>query len=245
LTEQERVERAAAKAAERERNRAAWRADPSNGNNRHTREQEKLKAARLEATPISDNERSSASLQRLKWIMADPGTPLYRRLDCAELVLSYELGPGAVAGLDPDEVGADSYRFLRAVSENDDTPEPLKFRSLKAIVAVENARAAIRNASEALVAKKHLLIALVNGERKRAMHINNAWPPPKGSCWWVNSSDTIPWPRGWPGLWSWPLTAMAPAYGAGDATMLRAELLAIKATNRIDDWDTLLTAPTA
>jgi hypothetical protein len=76
------------------------------------------------------------------------------------------------------------------------------------------------------------------------MHINNAWPPPKGSRWWVSSSDTILWPNGWPGTWNWPLNQMVSAYRAGDATMLQAELLAIKATDRIDDWDQLLTAPT-
>jgi hypothetical protein len=139
------------KARRRIENREAWAKSSRNANQQRGETLDALAPA-IDAELVEDT-KTSASLRRLRAMMADASVPLYRRLDCAELVLSYELGPGAVAGLNPDEVGADSYWFLRAVSENDDTPESLRFRSLKAIVAVENARAAIRNASEALVPK--------------------------------------------------------------------------------------------
>jgi hypothetical protein len=37
----------------------------------------------------------SGSLAKMRAIMLDPAVALYRRLEAAEVVLSYELGPGA------------------------------------------------------------------------------------------------------------------------------------------------------
>jgi hypothetical protein len=95
---------------------------------------------------------TAGACRKMRAIMADPNARLYRRLDAAEVVLSYECGVGAGVGVDPETIAAASFKFLRAAADDVSTPEALKFRALKSIVAVENARAqakssAITNAS--------------------------------------------------------------------------------------------------
>jgi hypothetical protein len=75
----------------------------------------------------------SRSLAALRTIMADPDTPLHRRLGAAEVVLAFELGPGAAVGADVDKIAAGSYQFLNAVIDTPGTPEALRFRCLKMI----------------------------------------------------------------------------------------------------------------
>src|SRR4051794_5256798 len=119
-------ERKAAKAAKRAANREGWKFHPANANAAWMQKQAELEAAvGIVADPIDTAVAETGSLAKLRAIMADPGTPLYRRLDAAEVVLTYELGPGAAVGLDPDQIAVGSFRFLKAVSEAAETPEPL------------------------------------------------------------------------------------------------------------------------
>src|SRR6516162_11558400 len=85
------------KAKRRAENRERWqtRRDWSDDN--------KHKIA-VEVEDPSGKEGVSTSLQRLRSIMADPNVALHRRLDAAEVILTFELGPGAGVGIDPDQI---------------------------------------------------------------------------------------------------------------------------------------------
>jgi len=93
-------------------------------------------AAGTDAAPAT-----SSSLTKLRAIMRSTATPLYRRIDAAETIIAYELSPGSLVGVDnPDLIAASSYKFLKKIADAADTPEPQRFRCLKAIIAVEASR---------------------------------------------------------------------------------------------------------
>ena len=157
------------------------------------------------------------------------------------------MGPGAVAGVDPDAVAADSYRFLRAVVDASDVPEGLMFRALRAVAQVENTRAAIRNAGEMLGVKKEMLVNLINSVRRAALADAGVWADTvrRGERWFVDMNDNVALPASWLRM-GWPLTEIAVSYCvAGDAERFRRELRSIHAMNRSDDWERLLAVPAA
>jgi hypothetical protein len=238
MTNEERAARAAAgreaRAVKREANRAAWRAAPNNGNNRASIERERLKAARLEATPIDDDDHGSASLRQLRALMNDGGTPLYRRLDAAEIVLSYELGPGAAVGSDPDMIAVASYRFLKMVIDDVDTPEALRFRALKCVAQVENRRSELRNNAEALYEKRAMLIGLANSERRSYLVETGQWPPAADTRW-LEVSDAIALPSSWVAM-QWPPAATSHAYRGHDLVAFRAMLRQVSGGDDDDFW---------
>jgi hypothetical protein len=171
--------------------------------------------------------------------MASPDMPLHRRIEAAETIIGYELGPGAAAGIEPEHLASDSYQFLRTVTETTDVPESLMFRALKAIASVENARAAIRDAGDTLTTKRQCLIDLANAERRRWLAQHNQWPAGR-ETWALNTSDTFDWPPGWPGMWMWPLPTIGSHYAKNTTASLQAfrtMLRSIRATNRPDDWE--------
>jgi hypothetical protein len=69
---------------------------------------------------------------------------------------------------------------------------------------VENARAAIKSNAASHQAKRELLVALINAERRRAMREKGQWPPPVGTRWALSVADDFAQPAGWPGTWPWP-----------------------------------------
>jgi hypothetical protein len=224
------------KAARRKANRERWakRRDWSDDNEH--------KIA-IEVEDPSGKEGVSTSLQRLRSIMADPNVALHRRLDAAEVILTFELGPGAGVGIDPDQIAAASFKFLRAVSDDATTPDALKFRALKSIVGIENARVAAKSGAEANIAKRQLVLNLVNSVRSRLYREAGVWPVvvASGSEWALRWEDDFPWPSEWPGSWAWPPTTFSTALQHGISDTFRAELLSIRATNRPDTWEKFLT----
>jgi hypothetical protein len=223
----------------RARNQAAWATSPNNVSFQFAKQLQAAKAARIKITADVSDANGSASLNRLRRLMADPDIQLYRRMDAAEIILGYELAPGAVAGAEPDEISAGSYRFLKAVIDDPDTPEALEFRALKCIAQVENARAQIRNAGEQLGLKRALFVELVNAERRHTLIAAGKWPANGGWC--LETSDTFVWSADWPGLWGWPPRAIGAAYkphpNGVQMDPFRTMLRSVRATNREDQWD--------
>jgi hypothetical protein len=181
----------------------------------------------------------SRSLAALRTIMADPDTQLHRRLDAAEVVLTFELGPGAAVGADVDQIAAASYLFLNAIIDTPGVPEALRFRALKMIASVENARAASKNTVAEHAAKRQLLVALINAERVRAFRAAGMWSEAvKADQWALRLGDDFAWPEGWPGSWQWPpATFVGALQDPQNVTEFTRQLLAIRATNRADDWE--------
>jgi hypothetical protein len=226
-----------AKAKRRAENREKWsrRRDWSS-------EEEHRIAVGIEDTPGSSDEHASASLRQMRAIMGDSTTALFRRLDAAEVLLSYELGPGAAVGVDPELIASTSYKFLKAVVEDGSTPEALRFRALKSIVAVENARAQAKSSAATNAEKRELLRKLVNSERVRSFRAAGVWSEAvKTDGWVLRNSDTFDWPLGWPGQWAWPAVIFSAVLEQSrDVTAFREQLRAIRATNRPDDWERFL-----
>jgi hypothetical protein len=227
------------KAERRRQNREAWANSPQNAANRH---KDTYGATAPEIAIEANGAGGSRSLAALRTIMADPDTPLHRRLDAAEIVLTYELGPGAAVGADVDQIAAGSYQFLNAVIDTPGTPEALRFRCLKMIASVENARAASKNTIAEHAAKRALLVALVNNERVRTIRAAGVWSEAvKTDAWALMSSDDFPWLEGWPGDWPWPPATFSTALEqAFDVTAFREQLLAVRARNRADRWEDFL-----
>lgn len=154
----------------------------------------------------------SRSLAKLRAIMANPEVAPFRRLDAAELVLQYELGPGAAVGLDPDRIAAQSYQFLNALADEPSCPDALRFRALRCIASVENARAAAKSSALVNTAKRQILLDIVNAERQRSLRLNGQWlnAVSDGSQWQTKIADDC-WPSDWPGQWKWPPDVLASA----------------------------------
>ena len=102
IDEATRAARAAEREARRKANQERWANDPANAN--HTRLQRQAAVTPAIEAEAKGDSNGSNSLQRMRDIMSDAGAPLYRRLDAAECVLTFELGPGAAAGADPDTI---------------------------------------------------------------------------------------------------------------------------------------------
>jgi len=169
---------------------------------------------------------SSPALTHLRAIVADPNITLYRRLNAAEVVLNFELGPGAAVGINPDTIAAQSYRFLRAVVDAPDTPEAQRFHALKLVANVENARASAKGADLDNSAKRQLLIALVNAQRSRRLRATGEWNQTVQSRanWTVKDNADLHWPAGWPGTWKWPPDHFSSALQNADCEKLIDEL---------------------
>lgn len=233
-----------AKAAKRQANKDAWITHPANANAAWIERQIELKATvplPIEPIETADN----GALGRLRAIMADQEQPLYRRIEAAETVLQYELAPASLAsGPSTGEVAAGSLRFLRAAIDLPDTPDALRFRALRCVAAIENARAA-RVDGDTLAVKRELLLALVNAERRRSLIECGSWPP-SAAGWSLSLADAVEWPEGWPGSWQWPpgdfgerldaAKLRPPAERQADREAFRSKLRAVRATNRVDAW---------
>jgi hypothetical protein len=188
-----------------------------------------------------DNAGGSASLRKMRAIMVNEAIPLYRRLGAAEVVLSYELGAGAGVGVDPETIAAASFKFLRAVADNASTPDALKFRALRSVVAVENARAQAKSGNVTFEEKRYLLLNLINAERVRALRQAGTWNTVLNESWALTGSDEFDWPSGWPGSWQWsPSSISSQLANSHDTEAFRRELLSIKAKNRPDLWEQYL-----
>jgi hypothetical protein len=159
-----------AKAERRAANRAAWAASKKNAVNQREATLD-VTAPEVPIEPIESAVAASgsASLARMRAIMADPNAPLYRRIDAAEIVLAYELAPGAAVGVDPEQIAAPAYRFLKAVVDAKDTPEALAFKALKLLVSIENSRKVAIQSATQYAANKELWRRMANGLR----HIEN------------------------------------------------------------------------
>ena len=228
----------AAKAERRARNREEWRTSPKNAMNVR---QDAIEAIASEIPGDSTGD-GSDSLAELRRLMADKDVALHRRIDCAEVILAYELGPGAAVGAKTDEIAAGSFRFLKSVTDTPESPEALRFRCLKLIAAVENARAASKNTVAEHAAKRRLLIALVNSVRTRSFRTAGTWREAvKTDAWALTNADAFDWPKGWPGDWVWPLATFSALLEQDhDVTAFRELLLSIRATNRDDRWEDYL-----
>jgi hypothetical protein len=233
----------AAKAAKEERRRANREAWASSVHNSHNRHKEDAIAANLGLEAEAETG-GSASLRKMRAIMANEAIPLYRRLDAAEVLLTYELGPGAAAGADPETVAAVSYRFLKLVADAAETPESLKFRALRSVVAIENQRASIKSTAVEYDAKKRLLIALCNAERGRVLRAAGAWPAviERNAPWFLEASDDIEAPAGWfSDAWHWPSQSFAGGLDrSADIGSFKQVLIGIRARNRVDAFDALM-----
>ena len=256
MTEEERAQRdearKLAREAKRAANREAWRVSPLNANNQ---QQEKLEAAvEIEIEPPQPEE--TGSLAKLRGIMADSGAPLYRRIEAAEIVLSFELAPGSLAQVDapPEQIAASAYRFLKAASDANETPEPLRFRALRALASIENARA-IRSNAAAGTARREYLVNRINAARRSTLIAAGVWERvvADDAEWSIAMRDSFDEPD-LPRLG----TVAIASDGTGIAARLRelsrlpervvrahgeavdAILLAVRASNRPDDWERLL-----
>ena len=158
-----------AREARRAANQEEWRRNHINSNQQ---------TEHILSAVIADDEiegiGDTTPLDKLRDIMLDPRAQLYRRLDAAELVLAYELAPGALVNVPPSEVAAISFRFLRGVAEAAETPERLRFRALKSMLAIQHKRAAA--SSTAGQAEKQKLQRRL-GEAAPAMAADTQWPP--------------------------------------------------------------------
>jgi hypothetical protein len=235
----------ARKAREQRRaeNRANWANSPLNAANRH---KDTYGATAPEIASEANGGGGSRSLAALRTIMADPNTPLHRRLDAAEVVLAFELGPGAAVGVDIDQIAAGSYLFLNTVIGTPGVPEALRFRALRLVASVENARAASKNTVAEHEAKRRLLINLANSRRIAALRKAGTWARvvESNEPWALEAGDTIDWPNSqWPGTWPWPPASFAAELEHADPERIAAfkqELLNIRTTNRVDRFDEIL-----
>jgi hypothetical protein len=230
-----------AKAERRRRNQEAWAASPLNAQNQ--RKQAFAAAPEIKGEAKAEADSGSASLAKLRSIMGSADIPLHRRLDAAELLVSFEVAPGSASNVDPNEVAAGSYQFLRTIVDHDDVPEPLRFRALKAIAIVENARASIKANSVTHEEKRRLLLQLANAERIAALRQAGTWQDvvARGDLWFLEPEDTVDWPSGWPGNWVWPPGSISNELANGrDVGAFHRELLSIRAKNRPDLWEQYL-----
>jgi hypothetical protein len=190
----------------------------------------------------------------MRAIMADPEVPLYRRLDAAEVVLTYELGPGAAVGVDPEQIAATSFRFLKTAVDAAETPEALRFRALKSIVAIENRRKSAGQGSDQFALKRELQLRLINAARRHILIEAGVWVDVvrRSERWSLTLDDDFDWLPGWPGSWVWPPPDLAARIERAKKQLsqkatvahsdaFRVALRAVRARNRVDDWERLFT----
>jgi hypothetical protein len=195
---------------------------------------------------IPDESGSSSSLDQLRRIMGDPSIALHRRIDAAEVLVPFEIAPGAATNVDPEQVAAKSFQFLRAVIDAKETPEALRFRALKCVAGIENARVQFKNSNVTNAVKKELLVKLINGERNKRLRQTGRWPEivVSDSQWFLTVSDDIEPPVGWYNdTWHWPVAGFAAQLEYIDSehiAIFKQQLLAIRPSNRIDPFDELV-----
>lgn len=188
-----------------------------------------------------------ASLSKMRALMLDDGASLQRRIDAAEICVEYELGPGAGVGVPPDQIASAAYQFCRAVADSD-APEGHKFRALRMMVRIENARAKPSSAAQT-AAQKALCVDLINAARRMELIKAGRWPPPAGTQWWLTMGDTFDMPA----LPSDPATAgmnigqrldhakhLPEALRRQRRDARHAAYCAVRASNRVDNWQDLL-----
>jgi hypothetical protein len=240
LTAEQRAERREAAAKKRAANKEAWERHPANANAAWLQRQLELKEA-AEIPVALPSVAETGSLAALRAIMADQAAPLHRRLDAAEVVLAYELAPAALANAPNDQVAAVSFMFLRAVADCVETPDALRFRALKHIAAIENARAAKHDPDQA-ASEREALIASANSVRRHELRRAGCWPVPEGVRWWLDRADIVdapPEPHGDRDLESMLALPAAELQWLFEAR--QTALLAITATNRDDvTWRALI-----
>src|SRR5262249_13735058 len=95
-------------------NREAWAKSPLNANNFHKLTREVSAPIQPEKAETVEDPKGSASLAKLRAIMLDESAPLYRRLDAADVIIDYELGPGAAVNVPPEQIASTAYQFFRA-----------------------------------------------------------------------------------------------------------------------------------
>jgi hypothetical protein len=248
-----REERAAAKEAKRQANKENWPHHPANANaawmQRRAEEQAAKLAAPIEAEAGGDTG-GSRSLQELKRIMRSASEPLFRRVEAAEIIAGFELPAGGAVGVNSEFVTSTAFKFLQRVTADPQTPEGIRFKSLRLVAGYENARARAVQGVEQIIKKRELQRSLCNSERRRCLLESHRWPPPDGAEWSLKPDDQFPWLPDWPGSWSWPIedfglklgNAMCKPIGEllASERRFRAELRSIRSTNRDDRWELLL-----
>lgn len=218
-------ERAARKAEKRAVNRKAWLDDPRNAAFPWRRAQMEMRAALdAPAAEVQTEEPAeplgSDSLGRMRAIMLDATATLGRRLDAAETLSMYELGIAGAVGVAPDEIAASSHKFLRAVVDAEQTPDAARYRALKALIIIENRRAAARSSSDSHRQHREMLRRIINAARSAELRRAGTWQDvvDRGEEWALTTADTFDEPE----------------------TLEHEALLGVKAKTRPDDWRQLL-----
>jgi hypothetical protein len=160
-----------ARAEHRRRNQEAWAASPLNAQNQ--RKQAFSAAPEIQSDARGETDSGLASLAKLRSIMGSSSIPLHRRIDAAELLVQFEVAPGAVVNVDPDEVAASSYQFLRTVADSPEAPEPLRFRALRSVAIVENARASIK--ANSVTPRREAATAAQPDQRRKSASAKTSW----------------------------------------------------------------------
>jgi len=197
----------------------------------------------------------SASLKALREIMADVEAPMHRRIDAAEIVLGYELSPAALANADPTiPVSAASFLFLQTAAGNTDVPEGLRFRCLKLVAQIENARASKANAG-IIASHRTLIVTLVNNARRTELIRAGVFDRVIAAnvIWTLSAADDfdepiLPQPT-YAGRIEQDGRGVGSAMHNLQTDAQRAEethqiLLGVAARNRPDDWRKLIGSPT-
>jgi hypothetical protein len=208
------------------KNRERWDTHPLNANAAHAEMKQLLK--RIPVPEVTD----VGSLSQLRAIVADTEAPLYRRVEAAEIVLSYELAPGSAINMPQEQIAAASYRFMQAVADHAETPDNIRFKCLRSLASIENARARVGD-TEALADRRVHLLELVNAARRRHLISSGCWPA--SHRWQLDPSDDIDIPRLSQSLDSIG-TSLDRASASARASDRRSLLLSIVARNRPDNW---------
>jgi hypothetical protein len=238
------AERAAAKAAQRAENRRRWESSPKNINHQlaEARSAEvPIPAELLEAGP------DDRALSKLAAIMSDQSQPLYRRAEAGIALAPYQVARGQAADAASEVLTSPAYAFLRAVASADRTPPPIRLRVLRALAAAENLPAARTDPTEA-AAQRETMRCLINAARRGALRQAGRWQAAciNGAAWCLLPSDDFDTPAeikqaGSAGDGIAMLLDAALALGKEELQrrreMRRATLLAIRAENRDDAWD--------
>jgi hypothetical protein len=218
------------------KNRESWETNPKNANVAYAVAKEAIKKIVVDVSSVSE----SGSLSRLRSIMTDEDTPLYQRMEAAETILSYELAPGSAVNIPSEQIAAASYQFMQAVADNAETPQSIRFKALRSLASIENARARVSD-TDALADRRVHLIELINGARRRYLIESGDWPTVCASShrWQLEASDDIDVPRLVQALdsigSSLDRAVTSPDTAARNAAR-RVALLSVTARNRPDDW---------
>lgn len=238
------------KEAQRQANRERWEDHPDNMHARRRPLRQPVPGINFEVEPIN----GSASLNALREIMADGEVPINRRVDAAEIVLGYELSPAALANADPTvPVSAASFKFLQTAASNAEVPEALRFRCLKLVAQIENARASKVNVG-AIANHRHLMITLVNNARRAELIRAGVFHQviANNEQWSLSSADDFDEPILPQFSYSGRIEQDGRGVGAAMHNLARSDaqsaeqihqiLLSVSAKNRLDDWRRLIRA---